>query len=246
MTLIGLNARIQLAELIRYPAFTVPSIGLPLVSYLIFGLPQVGDNVHAANAILIGFAAFAVLGIAMFQFGVGIASDRASAWERYIRTLPSSAGSRFAARTLVALLFSLISIVPLIAVVVLLTPVRLDLLAWVRVLVALLVGAVPLALLGIMLGYLLSERGALPVTNLIFLPLSYAGGLFGSATDQLPGLARSISPWLPTRQWSDLVLDFGLRGDLPGRQLLFLTGYGILFGVLAIHGYRRDETRQYR
>jgi hypothetical protein len=42
------------------------------------------------------------------------------------------------------------------------------------------------------------------------------------------------------------VLDFGLRGDLPGRQLLFLTGYGILFGVLAIHGYRRDETRQYR
>ncbi|MCW2491240.1 MAG: type transport system permease protein, partial [Frankiales bacterium] len=63
MTLIGLNARIQLAELIRYPAFTVPSIGLPLVSYLIFGLPQVGDNVHAANAILIGFAAFAVLGI---------------------------------------------------------------------------------------------------------------------------------------------------------------------------------------
>jgi ABC-2 type transport system permease protein len=207
---------------------------------------RVHGNSSAANAILIAFGAFAVLGIAMFQFGVGIASDRASAWERYVRTLPSSAGVRFTARTLVALAFNLASVVPLIAVATLLTPVRLDLLTWIRVLLALLVGAVPLALLGIMLGYLLSERGALPVTNLIFLPLSYAGGLFGSGADQLPRFAARISPWLPTRQWSDLITGFGLNGQLPTRQLVYLAGYGALFGVLAIVGYRRDETRQYR
>ena len=115
-----------------------------------------------------------------------------------------------------------------------------------RVLVCLLIGSIPLGLLGIMLGYLLSERGALPVTNLIYLPLSYAGGLFSANSGELPHVVRRVSPWLPTRQWSDLLLDFGLGGRLPGHQLVALSGYGVLFAVAAVYGYRRDEQRQYR
>lgn len=245
MTLLILNARIQFAELIRYPAFTIPSIGLPLVSYLIFGLPNVSDRDDRAASIMVAFAAFAILGIAMFQFGVGIAADRTSAWERYVRTLPSSAGDRFAGRILVALTFSLVSLVPLIAVAVTATQVRLGVVVWIRVLGCLLVGSIPLGLLGIMLGYLLSERGALPVTNLIFLPLSYAGGLFGTTPRALPTVAARISPWLPTRQWSDLIVGFGLHGHLPAHQTAALLGWGLCFAVLAVIGYRRDETRQY-
>jgi ABC-2 type transport system permease protein len=241
-----LNARIQFAELVRYPSFTVPSIGLPLISYLIFGLPVVSGHRAAAAEIMVSFAAFAILGIAMFQFGVGIAADRASAWERWVRTLPSSGASRFCGRILVALAFSLVSLIPLVAVAVTITPVRLDLLPWLRVLASLLAGAIPLGLLGIMLGYLLSDRGALPVTNLIFLPLSYAGGLFGTSAKDLPSIAATLSPWLPTRQWSDLVLDFGLHGRLPAHQCVALAAWGCCFGALALLGYRRDETRQYR
>jgi ABC-2 type transport system permease protein len=243
---VWLNARIQFAELVRYPAFTVPSLALPLISYLIFGVSQIRGDRNAAAVVLVAFGAFAILGIAMFQFGVGIAADRASAWERFVRTLPSSAGTRFAARTTVALAFSLASLMPLLLVGLLVTPVSLELGVWLRVLVVLLLGSIPLALMGIMLGYLLSERGALPVTNLIFLPLSYAGGLFGSRVTELPAFAARISPWLPTRQWSDLVVGYGLGGRWPVHQTLALAGYGVLFAALAIVGYRRDETRQYR
>jgi ABC-2 type transport system permease protein len=243
---VWLNARIQFAELIRYPSFTVPSIGLPLISYFIFGLPQVRSQPVAAAQIAVSFAAFALLGIAMFQFGVGIAADRATPWERYVRTLPSSASVRFTARTLVALAFGIASLIPLVGVAVLLTPVRLDAGAWLRIGAVLVLGAIPLALLGIMLGYLLSERGALPVTNLIFLPLSYAGGLFGTPVSSLPGFAARISPWLPSRQWSDLLLGYGLAGQFPLRQAIYLAGYGGCFAALAVIGYRRDETREYR
>jgi ABC-2 type transport system permease protein len=245
MNKVVLNARIQLAELVRYPAFTVPSLGLPLISYFIFGMPQIKGDQTTAAIILVAFASFAILGIAMFQFGVGIAADRASAWERLVRTLPSSAGTRFTARTLVALAFSLASLVPLLIAAIVFTPVQLAITTWLRVLAALLLGSIPLALLGIMLGYLLSERGALPVTNLIFLPLSYAGGLFGARTSELPGFAARVSPWLPTRQWSDLVVDFGLYGHFPVHQCLALGAYGCGFAALAVLGYRRDETRQY-
>jgi|tagenome__1003787_1003787.scaffolds.fasta_scaffold20845129_2 ABC-2 type transport system permease protein len=241
-----LNARIQFDELVHIPAFTVPSIGLPLVTYLIFGLPNVHGEAAAADGVLVGFAAFALLGIVMFQFGVGIAADRSSPWERFVRTLPSTAAHRFGARLLVALAFGVASLVPVCACAALTTPVDFDAATWGRVLASLLVGSIPLGLLGIMLGYLLNERGALPVTNLIYLPLSYAGGLFSAKVAELPAALRDVSPWLPTRQWSDVLVQFGLGGRLPTHQLLALGGYGLLFGAVAVLGYRRDEQRQFR
>ena len=44
------------------------------------------------------FAGFAVIGVAFFQFGVGIAIDRASPWETYLRTLPVGPAVRLGAR----------------------------------------------------------------------------------------------------------------------------------------------------
>jgi ABC-2 type transport system permease protein len=246
MTRVLLNARLQFAELAHIPAFTVPSLGLPLVTYLIFGLPNVHGSAAAANGLLAGFAAFALLGIVMFQFGVGIAADRSSPWERFVRTLPSSPSERFAARLLVALVFGTAALVPVCLCAALATPVSLTWAGWVRVLGCLLVGSIPLGLLGIMLGYLVNERGALPVTNLIYLPLSYAGGLFASSPAGLPGPVAAVSPWLPTRQWSDLLIGYGLGGHLPVHPVLALGGYALLFATAAVFGYRREEVRQYR
>lgn len=243
---VALNARMQLDELVHIPAFTVPTLGLPLVTYLIFGLPAVHGRSAAADGILVGFAAFAVLGIVMFQFGVGIASERASAWERFVRTLPASAGQRFTARLLVALLFTLASLVPVCVAAAVASPIDLSPATWFRVVVSLLAGSVPLGLLGIMLGYLLNERGALPITNLLYLPLSYAGGLFSTDATELPRAVASVSPWLPTRQWGDVVTRYGLHDRFPVHQALALLGYGVAFGLVAVWAYRREELREYR
>jgi ABC-2 type transport system permease protein len=242
---VWVNARIQGDELLHLPAFAAPTVGFPLATYLLFGLPSVHSSGRAAAGVFVSFAAFALLGIVMFDFGVGIAANRSSPWERFVRTLPSSAGERFAARLLVALGFGVAALVPLVACALAATPLRLDAITWARVLVSLFTGAIPLGLLGIMLGYLLSDRAALPVTNLIYLPLSYVGGLFSADPSGLPATLRRVSPWLPTRQWGELLDDFGLGGHLPVRALVGLTCYGAVFGALALYGYRRDEQKQY-
>jgi ABC-2 type transport system permease protein len=72
-----------------------------------------------------------------------------------------------------------------------------------------------------------------------------AGGLFSTGGD-LPHAVAVVSPWLPTRQWSDLLLKYGLEGDVPLRSGLALGAYGIGFAVVAAWGYRRDEARQFR
>src|SRR5205823_2952433 len=71
---IWINARMQFDELAHIPAFTVPSMGLPLVAYVTFGLPTIHGDARLAAGVFAGFAAFAFLGIVMFQFGVGIAA----------------------------------------------------------------------------------------------------------------------------------------------------------------------------
>jgi hypothetical protein len=74
-------------------------------------------------------------------------------------------GTRFTARTIVALAFSLASLVRLLVAALVFTPVHVAVTAWLRVPPALLLGSIPLAMLGITLAYLLSERGALPANT---------------------------------------------------------------------------------
>ena len=62
-----------------------------------------------------------------------------------------------------------------------LAPVR-----WGELVLMLLVGTVPFALLGIALGYWAPARGALPIANLLYLSLSYAGGLWIRPRDLPP------------------------------------------------------------
>ena len=73
MRLALIHTRAQLRQLARYPSFLVPTLVLPVGFFVFFGLPQK----HVDPSVLMAaFAAYAVLGIAFFQFGVGIAIER--------------------------------------------------------------------------------------------------------------------------------------------------------------------------
>ena len=89
MRLVLLHARATTLELLRYPAFLVPTLAFPAVFFLFFVAPR---TQAAASVEMATFAGFAVIGVAFFQFGVGIAVERASPWETYLRTLPVGPG----------------------------------------------------------------------------------------------------------------------------------------------------------
>ncbi len=85
MRLVLLHARAATLELLRYPAFSVPTLAFPALFFLLFVSPR---NDADPTLLLASFAGFAVLAVAFFQFGVGIATERESPWERFLRTLP--------------------------------------------------------------------------------------------------------------------------------------------------------------
>ena len=81
---------------------------------------------------------------------------------------------------------------------------------WLALAATLLLGAAPFAVLGIALGYWAPARGALPIANLLYLGLAYAGGLWFRARD-LPAPVADVSPYLPTRALADALAGDGGR-----------------------------------
>ena len=243
MRLAVAHARAGTVELLRLPAFAVPTIGFPSLFFLFFAVPGfAGEEAELATAL---YAGFAVLGVAFFQFGVGIAVDRATPWERYLRTLPVGPGTRFAGRLLSALAFGAASAAVVVAVAVATVSPKLSAFAWLGLAVTLLAGSAPFALLGIALGYLASPKGALPIANVVYLALSYAGGLW-TGPASLPHAVAGISEWLPTRAYADVLARAALGVEPSRRAWLVLVAYTVVAAWLAGWAYRRDEGQRFR
>ncbi len=224
------------------PAYVVPTLGFPTMFFLFFAAPSSNDD---ASTLMVIFAGFAVLGVAFFQFGVGIATERASPWERYVRTLPISPAERFVGRILSALVFAAGAAFLVLVAAVLTTEAELRPTQWVQLALALLLGSILFGLFGIALGYLAPPRAALPIANVVYLSLSYCGGLWTTPAE-LPDAVARISPFLPTRALADTLVGIARDDPVQWRAWLVLVLYtGGLF-LVAAWSYRRDEGERYR
>jgi ABC-2 type transport system permease protein len=241
MKLALVHARAATVELMRYPSFSVPTLALPAIFFAFFALPRAHGR---ADVLVASFVAYAVLSVAFFQFGVGIAVDRVRPWESFVRTLPVSSGSRLLGRIISAIAFATAAVVVVLVVAIPTTHPTLDSVEWLRLAVALIVGGIPFTLLGIALGYWLPPRAALPVANIVYLSLAYIGGLWTGPTG-LPNAVADVGNTLPTRQWAELLWAASLGETWRLSHWLALVGYAVAFGLLAAWGYRRDEGQRY-
>ena len=242
MKLALVHARATTLELVRYPAYVVPTLLFPTAFFLFFVAPSAS---RYATVKMAAFAGFAAIGVAFFQFGVGIATERASPWETYLRTLPVGVGTRLGARVLAAAPFAAAAATLVIVVALATTPAALTPVRWAELVFVLLAGTIPFALLGIALGYWAPSRGALPVANLLYLGLSYAGGLW-IRPSELPHAVRRVSPLLPTRALADALAAVVYGNAFALRPWLALLAFASAFATLAAWGYRRDEGRRFR
>lgn len=243
LLLTRLHARIALLDLFRSPGYVVPTVVFPALFYALFDLQYARTRATIADATTLAFMVFAVTGVCLYQFGVGIAAERGRPWERYLRTLPASVGVRFGARIATALVFALLAAVCVAVFSRLTTPIDLDALQWLRITVYIVAGGIPFVLIGLTIGYWVSARAAVPVATALNLLLAYAGGLW-MPPQFLPAFVQHVSPYLPTRQFADVLWSVSSGTD-AGRALAGLAIYAAIFAVIAAIGYRRDERKRY-
>jgi ABC-2 type transport system permease protein len=235
--------RMQTLELVRFPGFTLATLGFPALLFVLFGLPRTGS--HPA-VVVASYMAFAVLGVGFFQFGVSAAIERPTAWAVFLRTLPAPVAVRLAGRVLTALVFAAGSVGLVVVVALATTDLSLPAGAWLRLVVALSVGSVPFITLGVAIAYWTSPKSALPVANILYLLLSFTGGLWTGGGRDLPELTARISPYTPTRQWGDVLWPAVSGGAWSWSHWAALAGFTLAFGLVAAWGYRRDEGQRFR
>jgi ABC-2 type transport system permease protein len=233
----------QTLQHLRSPGYLLPTLAMPGLFYFLFEGPD--TEVGLVTFLMASYAMWAILGVAFFQFGVGIAEERATPWERFLRTLPLSAGQRLAGRVLSAALFAAAAAAIVIVEAHLINPVSVPADRWLPWILALLTGGVVVAVGGIAMGYWVSPRAATPLATLAWLLLAYLGGLWATP-GELPSWAAEVSPYLPTRLWGELTWA-GVQGQATSLGAwLGLVAYAVGFAVLAWWGYRRDEGASYR
>jgi ABC-2 type transport system permease protein len=245
VTLLRAHFLAELVQYLRTPSFYLPLASYPVLLYVAVGLPLGGSD-DQRLAVLVGYVLFSVLGTVTFQFGVGVAVSRQTAWERWLFTIPVSASTRLAARLAVAGVFAVLFILPVLVAGALLGDVRVSAERAGGIAAAVAGGAVPLGLMGLAMGYWFPVRGALGLANLVYLPLSFVGGLFSGGTGTGRGAAPAggvrLELLLPTGAWSELA-NAAIRSwsGHASVAVVVLLLYTAAFAVLAVVGYRRSQ-----
>jgi ABC-2 type transport system permease protein len=253
------QVRAEFIQAWRVPEFLIGVAIIPTLLFSMFGLPNSAtvfpDGTRIINLVMASFSAYGILSLCIFTFGVDIAQERGRGWMKLMRATPLPSWVYFLGKIMMAILFATITLLLLFAVAILLGNVRLELVDWLRTFAVLLFGGLSFSTLGFALAYWTRPRAASAIANLVFLPLSFLSGFF-FPLNQLPKFLQDLAFYLPTFHYGQLVWQsVGHPNDIARftgqassgtlEHVLWLLGTFVVFGVLALWGYKRDQSQQF-
>jgi ABC-2 type transport system permease protein len=237
--------RFELVRLARNRRFFFFSLGFPLVLYFLIATPNQhvhnlgGSGVSAPLYLMVGLLAFGTMNGVM---GVGgrIASERAIGWNRQLRLTPLAPSAYFRAKVLSAYVTALVTIALLYAAGASLG-VRLSAVRWLEMTALLLIGLVPFAALGIVIGHLIRSDSIGPVLGGVTSLLAFLGGAWFPLGNT--GVMHDVASALPS-YWLVQASRVGVGGDAWGVTGWLVVALWTAAAVgLARWAYRRDTGR---
>ncbi|GEB61082.1 ABC transporter permease [Streptomyces gardneri] len=229
--------RLEVRRTLRDAGFTISTIGVPVMMYLLF--TNLGtDDGSFATAAMVGMAAYGALGAAL-SLGTGVAEDKSTGWLRQLRVTPMTPRQVVTGRALTGSVVVLPAIAGVLLAGGLANGVRMAAWQWAAVALTLWLGSLPFTLLGIGNGYRLSAQTTGVVNVACNLGLAVVGGLW-FPTVLFPSWLRTISEYTPTNRFAELGVAM-TEGTAPGAgALAVLAVWTALFGMYAAVSYRRS------
>jgi ABC-2 type transport system permease protein len=218
--------------------------------YAFIGIGQskqvISPGVTFGEYFLASMAVYSVANVMIFSFGISVATERGMKMDLLMRATPMPPWVYLLSKSITAIVFAAMTLLVLFPFAYLAGGVRLELSEWFTLAYRVLLGAIPFIALGFAIGYLSGPNSAVAVINLIYLPTAFASGLF-FPKQLLPSFIQSIAPYLPLHFFGQLGWDaIGAPTDESvTADWLYLIAYGVLFFVIAIWAYRREESRKF-
>lgn len=239
----------EFIKLFRVPAFSATSIVLPTMFYVLIGLGQRNqpyEGVKYGVFFLASMALYGVANVMVLGFGISLANERGQKQDLLMQSTPLRPAVFFIAKTVSALGIALLALVLLDVVAATLGGVRLSLDQWWTLSYRAMLCSIPFVGLGFALGYLAGPNSAPAVTNLIYLPTAFVSGLF-FPLQLLPKVLQDFAPYVPLYRGAQLV--WSAIGASTSTNIaedwLWMAGYTLVFFLVALYAYRRDQSRKF-
>jgi ABC-2 type transport system permease protein len=238
-------ARYELTRTFRNRRLFIFSFGFPLVLFYAIAAPN--RHVHDLNHTGISAPVYFMVGLASFgtmnavlASGARIAGERTVGWNRQLRLTPLSVHTYFRVKVLTAYAMALVSILLLYTAGVTLG-VRLSAGHWLSMTLLILVGLIPFAGLGIMMGHLLTTDSIGPAMGGTTALLALLGGVWFPITGG--GAMHTIAEALPS-YWLVQASHVGLGGPGWGAKGTAIVAFwSIAAAIAAAWAYQRDTRR---
>src|SRR5665213_3702575 len=222
-------ARFELVRLLRSWRFLAITVGFPVVFYMLFlgerSSGQIVDGTMPLRVyLMVSMCTFGALVAALNAGGSRLATERSTGWARQLRITPMPAWSYVATKVTASMLVVLpvLTLVELVGLT--FGGVRLGVVQWFALTGLLWVTAIPFAVLGVFVGFMVNAETAYPVVTALMFILGYFGGLFNPVS-QMPQALQSAARFLPSFHHALLALDFLSGRTLSAGNWLILSGY---------------------
>jgi ABC-2 type transport system permease protein len=237
--------RYELLRTFRNRRFLIFSLAFPLILYYVIAAPNRGVGNLGSTGVslplyyMVGLASFGTMA-AMISTGARIAGERTTGWTRQLRITPLSTRAYFRAKVLTAYATALLTIVVLYSAGISLgvsMPAR----YWLEMTGLVLVGLLPFAVLGILLGHLLTVESMGPAIGGVTSLLALVSGTWFPLSSH--GFLHDLAQVLPS-YWLVQANRVPVGGAAWGTTgWLVVAVWTVLLTGLARFVYRRDTAR---
>jgi ABC-2 type transport system permease protein len=235
-------ARYELLRMFRNTRFFIFSLVFPVLMYLLIVSGHRHDDIDGVYLplyFMVGMVAWGAM-TGVIASGARIAAERAAGWSRQLRltTLPTPVYLAVKILTGYAMALATIALLYTAGTA---SGVRLPVQGWLEMTGLILVGLVPFAVLGILLGHLLTVDSLGPALGGITAVFAVLGGTWGPIAGQ--GVLHHIAEWLPS-YWLVQAAKTGVgTGSWPLQAWVVIAVWTVALARLAGTVYRRDTKR---
>src|SRR6195952_5961759 len=188
----------------RNVRFLVLTVALPLLLFVLYSNiyqgQDAGGGLSVVSYLMVSMASFGCIGAAI-NTGARIAIERQTGWNRQLRLTALPARSYLIAKATVSMLVTLSALILVFLAGATIGNVHLSATQWLGTGLAVWLGLIPFAVLGLVIGFAGSVDTVQPISMITYLGLSILGGLW-FPVEQFPAFLQDVakitpSYWLP-------------------------------------------------
>ncbi len=245
---LGMTVRYALMStrlVFRNLRFLVLTVALPLMLFLLYANvyrgQDAGNGLTVVDYLMVSMASFGCIGAAI-NTGARIAIERQVGWNRQLRLTALPGHSYLAAKAIVSMLVTLPALLLVFLAGATVGDVQLSMGQWLGTGLAVWLGLIPFAVLGLVIGFAGTVDTVQPITMITYLGLSILGGLW-FPVEAFPTFLQEVAKVMPSYWLADLGRSV-LAGDgVPLTAVLVLAAWTVVLSAVGVWSYRRSGAK---